>query len=92
VDAHDLRARHGEETVRVVLAQVRLDHERQAAEIVERTNPVGIDPRCIEPPLVKRHAVIRPAHAPAEPLELKLTQLRPGHRLCVAVPDHLPNM
>ena len=42
----------------------------------------------VEPLLVKRDAIVRPSHAPAEPVELELAKLRAGHRFDVAIPDH----
>jgi hypothetical protein len=89
VDADDVAVGDGKEAGRVVLAEVALDHEWQTAKVVERLQGVGFNSSGIKTLLVKRNAVVRPLNAPSQAFHLKLAELRAGHRLDVAIPDHV---
>src|SRR5690242_2111838 len=91
VNADDVGEWYGEEARRVVLAELRLDHERQPTEVVQRSDVAGRNSCRVQPLLVERNAVVRPPHGPAKPLELELAELRTRHRFDVRVPHHFPN-
>ena len=58
MDAHDVLARHREETERIVIAQVVLARERQPPEVVERADLLGSDARVVEALAVEADAVV----------------------------------
>jgi hypothetical protein len=75
VDARDALARHREETIGIVVAQVALHGERKAREVGELLQVVGMDAFRFERPAVVGDVVVRVANAPAQPLELQRAQL-----------------
>ena len=75
MQAHDLRSRHGEQAVRIVVAHVLLKDERELRDVFERFQIARFDAGVLEALLIERDVVIRVLHAPLHALELQIAQL-----------------
>jgi hypothetical protein len=81
VDARQLLDRAREEPERIVVAQVVLDREGQAAQIVEVAQRVGVQPGGVEPLALPGHVRPGVGQRLAQPRELQRGELVARHRL-----------
>ncbi len=72
---HHLLPRDGEESERVVLAEVLLGEEREFGQIRERPQVIGMHSPCSEAAPVVRDIPVGMTHGPPQPVELQRTDL-----------------
>ena len=70
-----LGARHSEQAVRVVVAHVLLEDERELRDVLERFQVARFDAGVLEALLIERDVVIRILDTPLHALELQVAQL-----------------
>ena len=75
MQAHDLRSRHSEQPVRVVVAHILLQDERELRDVLERFQVARFDAGVLEALLIERNVVIRILHTPFHALKLQIAQL-----------------
>src|SRR5262249_37606883 len=66
----DLLGRHGKQPERIVVTEVFLQEKRKAAQILERSQVIGMNPLRRERPSIVFNVVISVSHGPLEPLQL----------------------
>ena len=81
MDAGDLLPRHGEQAVRIMVAQVALVQEREAHEIGQILDVVRMRARLVEDLAVMLDVAIRVADRPFQALELQPRDLIAARRL-----------
>ena len=87
--AHHVAQGHGEEPVRIVLAQVGLGGEGQALHICQGLHVVGVDAQLREAPPVQRHVAGHAVQCGLQPLQLQEFQVAAVHAFIFALPVHL---
>ena len=75
MQACHLRARHGEQPIRIVVAHVLLKDERELRDVLERFQVARFDAGVLEALLIERDVVIRILDTPLHALELQVAQL-----------------
>ena len=81
VQSRELMARPRKHAERVVLAQIGLERERQALQVVQRAQLVGVNACRGQTHPVRGHMVVGVAHAVAQPLDLQGSEFVARHRL-----------
>ena len=83
-------ARAREQTEGVVVAQVALQREEQAAEVVERAQLARLEARVLHARAVQRHLFVGLLHRGAQPAKLQPVERRARHQLGLAVEEKAP--
>jgi hypothetical protein len=79
--------RHGEEAIRVVLAQILPAGERQTAEIVQRPNPGRVHTGVTQAVAVEGYILVSPVQGRLQSFQLNLGQFIPILTLHFFIPD-----
>ena len=74
MQAHDVMHRHGEHAVGVVVAQVGFGGERKLRQVFQRLDVIRVHAQRIEALTVQRHVVVGVVQAPAQAIQLVLTE------------------
>src|SRR5438105_769489 len=88
VDADDVATWDCEQPVRIMIAEMRLEHERKTTQVIERVQIIRRHTRGLEGLAMECDILECPAGAPPHALELQLAEPRAWHRLDLSVPDH----
>src|SRR6266700_1725546 len=81
MNANDLLARYGEHPERIMIAQFLLGGERQARQITQRLQVVGMESCPLECGAIVRHVIVGVPQRPLQTLQLQRLELLAARRL-----------